>query len=1075
MAEWLKCPTHNWRIRRFNSYWMHANGPSNKSIGIGSVSMESHHPYITNWCVIVVQICGNNGCFQEEKIALLGADLNLSMFQPLKELKSLNLSFNCFSGLILTEVIVVQICGNNGCFQEEKIALLEYKEFIKFHNYSIQSFLSSWVNDPSSDCCTWKRVTCNSSTGHVIHLSLDGSRQEWARCYFAASLDLNLSMFQPLKELKSLNLSFNCFSGLILTEDDHRSVSTLKMLKTLDLSFNFFNLSIIRPLKSLTSLKNLILRRNFIEGDFPVQELSILQNLEMLDVSWNGLGSPSTVKDFDALSRLKKLKTLDLSYNNFDGKIFEYLYALPTLSSLFLDANDINGALDGQGLCNMKTLQDLDLSGNGVNGTLGTCLNNLTSLQTLDLSYNYLSGSIPLPLLTNLTSLEYLSLWNNSFEGSFSLSILANHSKLKVLILGPKQSKMFQVDTENPPYWIPSFQLKVLKMPNCQVNSPTRTMPSFLLYQHGLEYIELSQNNLVGMFPNWLLVNNPKLQHFFLNDNSFIGSFQLLDGLNQQMDQLLEFDISSNEIQGLIPENIGFIFPNLDTLNVSSNKFDGDIAASIGDMSKLSVLDLANNNFSGKIPNQILLGCISLQFLRVSHNSLRGEIFARSPNWKYLSVLMMDHNEFNGTLKNGMVMSSSVIELDISNNNLTGRLPAGWINKYGYFSVSRNNFEGEILKELCKVDLNFINLSYNRFSGAIPSCFNSSSLYSIHLQGNSLTGTIPRELSGCNELVTMDMRDNKLSGNIPKGIYRLQHLKFLLLGGNALQGQLPSELCKLKRLNFLDLSRNNFTGSIPSCFNNISFSKDIDASIYGLASVSSFSGYLYGQHFEVQYDGSDPFSLFEEEVQLTVKSLALPYNGGMLNYISGLDLSLNQLSGEIPSQLGELSALHALNLSHNSLRGSIPESFQNLKLVEGLDLSYNNLSGNIPSQLQVLNFLEIFNVSYNNLSGAVPNQKQFGTFDESSYEGNPYLDFPSRDKGIAALPTPPSHSNGKGKNESAIDFTAFSWTFAASFVMVQLTMVVVLQINPHWRRIWFYFIETCLYKCCGRFLPYAFY
>ena len=26
LAEWLKPPTHNWRIRRFNSYWMHANG-----------------------------------------------------------------------------------------------------------------------------------------------------------------------------------------------------------------------------------------------------------------------------------------------------------------------------------------------------------------------------------------------------------------------------------------------------------------------------------------------------------------------------------------------------------------------------------------------------------------------------------------------------------------------------------------------------------------------------------------------------------------------------------------------------------------------------------------------------------------------------------------------------------------------------------------------------------------------------------------------------------------------------------------------------------------------------------------
>ncbi|KAI4299909.1 hypothetical protein L6164_033330 [Bauhinia variegata] len=241
---------------------------------------------------------------------------------------------------LLFVVFVVQICGNKGCFQEEKIALLEYKEFLKFHNYSVQSFLSSWVNDPNSDCCTWKRVTCNSSTGHVIHLSLDSIMQEQEGC--SLNLNLNLSMFQPLKELKSLDLSSNCFSGLIITEDDHRSVSTLKMLKTLDLSHNSFNWSIIRPLKSLTSLKNLILRDNYIRGDFPVQELSILQNLEMLDVSWNALRNPSTVK----------------------------------------------------GLCNMKTLQQLDLSDNSISGTLSTCLNNLTSLRTLDLSvgaYRHLS------------------------------------------------------------------------------------------------------------------------------------------------------------------------------------------------------------------------------------------------------------------------------------------------------------------------------------------------------------------------------------------------------------------------------------------------------------------------------------------------------------------------------------------------------------------------------------------------------------------------------------------------------------------------------------------------------------
>ena len=57
-----------------------------------------------------------------------------------------------------------------------------------------------------------------------------------------------------------------------------------------------------------------------------------------------------------------------------------------------------------------------------------------------------------------------------------------------------------------------------------------------------------------------------------------------------------------------------------------------------------------------------------------------------------------------------------------------------------------------------------------------------------------------------------------------------------------------------------------------------------------------------------------------------------------------------------------------------------------------MDLSYNNLNGVIPPQLTVLNTLEVFSVAHNNLSGETPERKyQFGTFDESSYEGNPFL------------------------------------------------------------------------------------
>jgi hypothetical protein len=45
-----------------------------------------------------------------------------------------------------------------------------------------------------------------------------------------------------------------------------------------------------------------------------------------------------------------------------------------------------------------------------------------------------------------------------------------------------------------------------------------------------------------------------------------------------------------------------------------------------------------------------------------------------------------------------------------------------------------------------------------------------------------------------------------------------------------------------------------------------------------------------------------------------------------------------------------------------------------------------------PPQLTEIATLEFFSVANNNLSGKTPERKyQFGTFDESSYEGNPFL------------------------------------------------------------------------------------
>ncbi|KAD6455185.1 hypothetical protein E3N88_09891 [Mikania micrantha] len=136
------------------------------------------------------------------------------------------------------------------------------------------------------------------------------------------------------------------------------------------------------------------------------------------------------------------------------------------------------------------------------------------------------------------------------------------------------------------------------------------------------------------------------------------------------------------------------------------------------------------------------------------------------------------------------------------------------------------------------------------------------------------------------------------------------------------------------------------------------------------------------------------FDQFEtrDEIQFTTKKNHFSYKGNIQDYMSGLDLSSNKLTGQIPEELGLLTRILSLNLSHNKLSGPIPVSFSNLSQIESLDLSSNSLSGKVPSKLIQLTKLAVFDVSYNNLSSRLPEPKaQFGTFGNESYEGNPLL------------------------------------------------------------------------------------
>ncbi|XP_031111804.1 receptor-like protein 15 [Ipomoea triloba] len=79
--------------------------------------------------------------------------------------------------------------------------------------------------------------------------------------------------------------------------------------------------------------------------------------------------------------------------------------------------------------------------------------------------------------------------------------------------------------------------------------------------------------------------------------------------------------------------------------------------------------------------------------------------------------------------------------------------------------------------------------------------------------------------------------------------------------------------------------------------------------------------------FNIEFDFIDNHNIMAE---FTTKLQAHSFQGTVLEYMLGIDLSCNQLTGNIPLDFGNLSKIYALNLSHNNLTGGIPITLSNL-------------------------------------------------------------------------------------------------------------------------------------------------
>ena len=267
----------------------------------------------------------------------------------------------------------------------------------------------------------------------------------------------------------------------------------------------------------------------------------------------------------------------------------------------------------------------------------------------------------------------------------------------------------------------------------------------------------------------------------------------------------------------------------------------------------------------------------------------------------------------------------------------------------------------------------------------------------LSLSRRRLTGEIPVELGDLSNLEWLVLSSNQLTGEIPTELGNLSNLEQLWLGSNQLMGEIPTELGNLSSLERLYLHSNHLTGVLPEgltglsalesflFYNNPGLCAPIDEAFQSwLQSIASAVGSscatvdspedravlveLYGS-----MDGED----WENKTNWLSDRPIREWHGVTIDAsgrVSGLILSGNQLSGEIPTELGNLSNLRELYLHSNQLTGEIPTELENLSNLTTLVLSSNQLTGRIPTQLGSLSNLTRLFLYGNQLTGEIPTE-----------------------------------------------------------------------------------------------------
>ncbi|XVE84707.1 hypothetical protein DITRI_Ditri17bG0034900 [Diplodiscus trichospermus] len=763
-------------------------------------------------------------------------------------------------------------------------------------------------------------------------------------------------------------------------------------------------------------------------GQLP--EFSINNNLQVLTLRWtnfsgnlpNSIGNLKFLTELNidgcyfsgaipsSIANLTNIVGLYLSGNKFRGLIPPFhRYGVPNLAYLYLGGNRLSGSIPSS-LFTLPSLLSLSLEYNQLVGEVDEFPNASSSLiEYLELSQNYLRGSIPKSIL-QLPRLQSLYVGYNNF-GSMKLHMFLQLKNLRSLDLS---NMSLLIGSDNKSLIFP--QLEELTLKSCNLTE----FPEFIKRQDKLAHLDLSNNQIHGLVPNWLWKTTLSWLDLSFNVIDFPKDFPFGDA-NSSFPMLMELHLGSCNIS---------MFP----------KF-------LKSLEYLEYLDLSNNKISGAIPNWLWKTTLSSLDLSFNAIGFPKDFPLADTNSSFPMLWGLYLGSCNISIFPEFLKSQEKLgSLDLSSNKISGAVP-NWLWKKSLYSLdlssnhlsyldqfspnqSLTSSQGSLPRPICNASqLGFFNASYNNFSGPIPNCLsNISTLYLLDLEGNNFSGILPN-FAEATQLYMLKVGDNRLEGKLPRSLAKCTQLEVLDVGNNMIYDTFPFWLEKLPLLQVLILRGNRFYGQIKH-LNHKNFFPALD--VLDIAS-NQFSGELSIDFFETtqlrslkiggnKLEGKLPRSLanctklevldfgnntfhdtfpFWLEKLPSLKVLILRSNRfyGTLNSFQTqyvfpmlriLDIASNNFSGELSIEF--LQCLRAMTSmtdgSHAKLEYIGERYYQDsvtivnkgieiyykkiLTILACLDLSNNSFYGRIPEEIQILTSLKVLNLSQNRFSGQIP-------------------------------------------------------------------------------------------------------